>query len=83
MLFIISVLIQFFTIWAIFFFAFSRNIGAIITIVVAIVTAFISPWSLLLGIPLILISLVIMIDALRMAMITKPAYKILPMRCQA
>ena len=75
MLFIISVLIQFFTIWAIFFFAVSRNIGAIITIVVAIVTAFISPWSLLLGIPLILISLVIMIDALRMAMITKPAYK--------
>ncbi|OTG73258.1 acyl-CoA dehydrogenase [Acinetobacter sp. ANC 4169] len=77
MLFIISVLIQFFTIWAIFFFGLSRNTGAITTIIVAVVTAFISPWSLIFGIPLILISLIVMIDALRMALITKPAYKAL------
>ncbi|NNH39550.1 acyl-CoA dehydrogenase [Acinetobacter terrae] len=77
MLFIISVLIQFFTIWAIFFFGLSRNAGAITTIIVAIVTAFMSPWSLIFGIPLILISLVVMIEPLRMALITKPAYKAL------
>lgn len=77
MLFIISVLIQFFTLWAIFFFGLSRNAGAISTIIVAIVTAFISPWSLVLGIPLILLSVVVMIDSLRMIFITKPAYKTL------
>ena len=77
MLFIISVLIQFFTIWAIFFFALSRNTGAITTIIVAVVTAFISPWSLIFGILLILLSLVIMIDSLRMALMTRPAYKTL------
>jgi len=77
MLFIISVLIQFFTVWAIFFFGLSRNSGAITTIIVAVVSAFISPWSLIFGIPLILISLIVMIDALRMALITKPAYKAL------
>ncbi|MFC6167789.1 acyl-CoA dehydrogenase [Acinetobacter terrestris] len=77
MLFIISLLIQFFTVWAVFFFGLSRNTGAITTIIVAIATAFISPWSLIFGIPLILISLVVMIEALRMALITKPAYKAL------
>ncbi|OAL81472.1 acyl-CoA dehydrogenase [Acinetobacter sp. SFB] len=77
MLFIISLLIQFFAVWAIFFFALSRNAGAITAIIVAIVTAFISPWSLIFGIPLILISLIVMIESLRMALITKPAYKTL------
>ncbi|TCB44226.1 acyl-CoA dehydrogenase [Acinetobacter terrestris] len=77
MLFIISMLIQFFTVWAVFFFGLSRNTGAITTIIVAIATAFISPWSLIFGIPLILISLVVMIEPLRMALITKPAYKAL------
>ena len=77
MLFIISLLIQFFTVWAVFFFGLSRNTGAITTIIVAITTAFISPWSLIFGIPLILISLIVMIEALRMALITKPAYKAL------
>lgn len=77
MLFIISLLIQFFTVWAIFFFGLSRNAGAITTISVAVITAFISPWSLIFGIPLILISLIVMIDSLRMALMTKPAYKAL------
>lgn len=77
MLFIISVLIQFFTIWAIFFFALERNTGAIIAILIAIVTAFISPWSLLFGIPLILLSVIVMIDALRLTFITQPTYKTL------
>ena len=67
MLFIISLLIQFFTVWAIFFFGLSRNTGAITTIIVAIATAFISPWSLIFGIPLILISLIVVIEPLSIA----------------
>ena len=77
MLFIISLLIQFFTVWTIFFFGLSRNTGAITTIIVTVITAFISPWSLIFGIPLILISLIVMIDSLRMVLMTKPAYKAL------
>lgn len=77
MLFILSALILIFTLWAIFFFEASRTIGGIITIVVAIAVAFLSPWSLILGIPLMLISLIVLIDPLRMAIITKPAYKTL------
>ena len=76
-LFLIAILIQIFTLWLIFFISMSRTSGSILTIVVAIATALFSPWSLLLGIPLILISLVVMIDPLRKALITKVAYKTL------
>ena len=74
MTFIFALLIQIVVLWAVFFFALSRTIGAISTIVVAILAAFISPWSLILGIPLICISVIVMVDSLRMAVITKPAY---------
>lgn len=76
-LFLIAILIQIFTLWLIFFISMSRTSGSILTIVVAIATALFSPWSLLLGLPLILISLVVMIDPLRKALITKVAYKTL------
>ena len=77
LLFLIAILIQIFTLWLIFFISMSRTSGSILTIVVAIATALFSPWSLLLGLPLILISLVVMIDPLRKALITKVAYKTL------
>ena len=76
-LFFIAILIQISTLWLIFFISMSRTSGSILTIVVAIATAILSPWSLLLGIPLILISLIVMIDPLRKALITKVAYKTL------
>ena len=76
-LFLIAILIQIFTLWLIFFISMSRTSGSILTIVVAIATAIFSPWSLLLGLPLILISLIVMIDPLRKALITKVAYKTL------
>lgn len=75
--FLIAILIQIFTLWLIFFISMSRTSGSILTIVVAIATALFSPWSLLLGLPLILISLIVMIDPLRKALITKVAYKTL------
>jgi len=77
MLFIFAVLLLLLSLWAVFYFQLSRSAGAIALIIVSIVCAFISPWSLILGIPLILISLVVMIDPLRMSFISKPAYKAL------
>ncbi|WP_425877950.1 acyl-CoA dehydrogenase [Acinetobacter sp. TWP2-2-3] len=77
MLFIFAVLLLLLSLWAVFYFELSRSAGAIALIIVSIVCAFISPWSLILGIPLILISLVVMIDPLRMSFISKPAYKAL------
>ncbi|WP_179998433.1 acyl-CoA dehydrogenase [Acinetobacter sp. YH12239] len=77
MFFILSLIILFITLWAIFYFEFSRTSGAIILTVVSILVALISPWSLILGIPFILISLIVSIDTLRMKFITQPAYKAL------
>ena len=74
MLFILSILLQLFTIWAIFFYGLSRVTGAITMIGAVIITALISPWSLILGIPLILLSLVLLVDSLRMNLITRPAF---------
>ncbi|NHB58454.1 acyl-CoA dehydrogenase [Acinetobacter sp. 194] len=71
---IISIIILFIALWAIFFFEVPRSIGSVVTIVVAIIAAFISPWSIVLGIPLIAISIIVMVDSLRMSIITKPAY---------
>lgn len=77
MLFIFAVLLLLASLWAIFFFQFSRTTGAITLMIMSVVCAFISPWSLILGIPLILISLVVLIDPLRMSFISRPAYKAL------
>lgn len=77
MLFIFAVLLLLLSLWAVFYFQLSRSAGAIALMVMSVVCAFISPWSLILGIPLILISLVVMIDPLRMSFISKPAYKAL------
>ncbi|WP_202744576.1 acyl-CoA dehydrogenase [Acinetobacter pittii] len=78
LLFVLSVVIQLFAIWAIFFFNLNRTIGSVITIAVAILTALIlTPWALLLGIPLIVLSIIILFAPLRFNLITQPAYKTL------
>ncbi len=78
LLFVLSVVIQLFAIWAIFFFNLNRTIGSVITIAVAILTALIlTPWALLLGIPLIVLSSIILFAPLRFNLITQPAYKTL------
>ncbi|MCG2921711.1 acyl-CoA dehydrogenase, partial [Escherichia coli] len=47
-------------------------------IIVALACAFVfTAWSLLLGIPLILLSVILLVDPLRFGLITKPAYKTL------
>lgn len=75
MLFLLGIFILIFALWAVFYFELSRNIGAVVIIVVALLCAFISAWSLLLGLPLILLSIILLIEPLRMAVITKPAYQ--------
>lgn len=56
--FVLSIVIQLVAIWAIFFFNLNRVAGSVITIAVAILTAFIlTPWALLLGIPLLHLAL--------------------------
>lgn len=78
LLFVLSIVIQLVAIWAIFFFNLNRIIGSVITIAVAVVTAIVlTPWSLLLGIPLIALSIIILFKPLRFSLITKPAYKTL------
>jgi acyl-CoA dehydrogenase len=78
LLFVLSIVIQLFAIWAIFFFNLNRIIGSVITIAVAIFTALIvTPSALILGIPLIALSIIILFAPLRFNLITKPAYKTL------
>ncbi|NUG00040.1 acyl-CoA dehydrogenase [Acinetobacter oleivorans] len=78
LLFVLSIVIQLFAIWAIFFFNLNRIIGSVITIAVGIFTALIlTPWALILGIPLIALSIIILFAPLRFNLITKPAYKTL------
>ena len=76
-LFLVAILIQILTLWAVFFFSFSRKIGSLTIIIITLFTAFITPWSLILGLPLLLFGLILIIDQLRMFFITQPAYKIL------
>ena len=77
MLFILSVILLLVAVWAIFLFELARLTGSSLLIIVALLIAFLSPWSLLLGIPLILICLIVLIEPLRMRLISQPAYKIL------
>ena len=77
MWFILSLLYVLIALWTVFFFSFSRIVGALTLIIVAIIAAFFSPWSLLLGLPLIIISAIVLISPLRMALLSKPAYNLL------
>ena len=76
-LFVLAILIQLAVILAIFLMSLSRVTGSIIAIVTVVVTAFISPWSLILGVPIALLCLVLLITPIRQALITKPVYKTL------
>ncbi|WP_201616254.1 acyl-CoA dehydrogenase [Psychrobacter urativorans] len=76
-LFILAVLIQLAVVLAIFLQSFSRITGSIVAIITVLVTAFISPWSLILGAPIALLCLVLLIAPIRKVLITKPVYKAL------
>ena len=77
MLFILSVILLLVAVWAIFLFELARLTGSSLLIIATVLVAFLSPWSLLFGIPLILISLIVLIEPLRMRLISQPTYKIL------
>ena len=76
-LFILAVLIQLAVVLAIFLMSLSRVTGSIVALVTVVVTAIISPWSLILGLPIALLCLVLLITPMRQALITKPVYKTL------
>lgn len=75
--FILAILIQLAMVLAIFLLSLSRVTGSIVALVAVLVTAFISPWSLILGIPIALLCLVLLLTPLRQSLITKPVYKAL------
>lgn len=76
--FIFAILFLICILWAIFYFELSRLLGTAIIIFASLFAViFISPWSLLLGLPLIILSLIVVIDPLRKSLITQPAYKAL------
>ncbi|MNY95135.1 Acyl-coenzyme A dehydrogenase [compost metagenome] len=78
LLFILSIIIQLIAVWAIFFFNLNKVLGSGVAIIVAILSAFLlTPWSLLLGILIIALSIIILVEPLRFNLITKPAYKTL------
>ena len=78
LLILLSLLIQFVVLWAVFYFELNRTIGSIVSIGIAVLCGvLITPWSLLIGIPIILMSVVLLIPALREALISKPAFNIL------
>ncbi len=76
-LFILAVFIQLAVVLAIFLLSLSRVSGSIVALVTVLVTAFISPWSLILGVPIALLCLMLLISPVRQALITKPVYKAL------
>lgn len=76
-LFILAVIIELAVILAIFLLSLSRLTGSIFALITVAVCAFISPWSLILGLPIALLCLVLLITPLRQGLITKRVYKLL------
>lgn len=77
-LILLSLLIQFVVLWAAFYFELNRTIGSVVAIATAILCAiFITPWSLVVGILIILMSIILLVAPLREALIAKPAFNIL------
>ncbi|MCH7334891.1 acyl-CoA dehydrogenase [Acinetobacter modestus] len=77
-LILLSLLIQFVVLWAAFYFELNRTIGSIVAIATVILCAiFITPWSFVVGIPIILMSIILLVAPLREALIAKPAFNIL------
>ncbi|MBJ8481316.1 acyl-CoA dehydrogenase [Acinetobacter vivianii] len=75
---LLGLLIQLFVIWALFYFEATRTIGCVVAIVAAILcSVLITPWSLLLGVPIIIASIILLITPLRDALISRPAFKVL------
>lgn len=74
LLFIAAIALLLCSVLMIFLLAMSRTLGSSLLIAVVVLAAFISPWSLLLGGPLALMSLVLLVTPLRQALITKPVY---------
>lgn len=76
-LFILAIIIQLAMVLAIFLLSLSRVTGSIVALVTVLVTTFISPWSLILGIPIALLCIVLLVAPIRQSLIARPVYKTL------
>ena len=76
-LFLLAVLIQLAVVLVIFLLSLSRTTGSVLTIIAVLLTIYISPWALVVGVPIILLCLILLIDPIRQSLITKPTYKAL------
>lgn len=78
LLILLGLLIQLVVVWAVFYFEVNRSVGCFISIAAAILcSVLITPWSLLLGGPIIIASIILLITPLRDALISRPAFKVL------
>ncbi|ENX34723.1 hypothetical protein F889_02012 [Acinetobacter colistiniresistens] len=78
LLILLGLLIQLVVVWAVFYFEVNRSVGCLVSIVAAVLcSVLITPWSLLLGVPIILASVIILIAPLRDALVSRPAFNIL------
>lgn len=78
LLILLGLLIQLVVVWAVFYFEANRTVGCLVSIIAAILcSVLITPWSLLLGIPIILASVIVLIAPLRDALVSRPAFNIL------
>ncbi|MCH7313777.1 acyl-CoA dehydrogenase [Acinetobacter sp. ANC 3882] len=78
LLILLGLLIQLVVVWAVFYFEATRTVGCVVAIVAAILcSVLITPWSLLLGVPIILASVIVLIAPLRDALVSRPAFNIL------
>ncbi|WP_151714853.1 acyl-CoA dehydrogenase [Acinetobacter sp. TUM15071] len=78
LLILLGLLIQLVVVWAVFYFEANRTVGCLVSIVAAILcSVLITPWSLLLGLPIILASVIVLIAPLRDALVSRPAFNIL------
>lgn len=75
LLFVGSIIVLLATLWGIFYAQLSLKMGSITTIIASVAVAVLfSPWSLILGIPLILGSIVLLVEPLRLNLISRPAF---------
>ena len=76
-LFIVAIFLQLAVVLAIFLLSLNRVTGSSVAIITVLVTAFISPWSLVVGVPIAAVCLILLIPTARQTLMTQPVYKAL------
>lgn len=75
LLFIAALLLLCISIWSVFYLSLSLRVGAICLIFISVISALISIWSFVFGLPILLLCILLLIPALRMRLITQPMFQ--------